>query len=1178
MLAYAGALSRRADQEPPMSNGHFPISPPLLAAALLWPLIRPAEAAAPTELFVAPIGDEQASGRSVDRPFASLARARDEARALRQSGKALNGVTVWVRGGAYHLTDTLTFGPEDAGVAQAPLQFRAYREEHPVIRGGPALNGFEPYRDKIRRCDLKRLGLEGKAFRQLFFQGKRMPLARTPNLDPADIHGGVWAHVVEASPQGSKRSFTYNPKDLDPSRWARPTDGRVGVFCQYDWRWNWLPIEAVSAADQTLTLGRDATYEFGIGDRYFVEGLVEELDSPGEWYLDRNDWVVYFWPPEPIRDGDVSVPVVGDLLHFKDTHDVSLRGFVLEGCDGNAVRMVNADRCQVTQSVLRNCGAWGASIDGGGECSLVGCDVSATGCGGILLGGGDRKTLAPAKHFAANNVIHHVGVFEKTYNTAINIGGVGNVVRNNLIYDTPHAGLTLAGNDNLVELNVIHHTNLQSTDTGGLYSCPRDWTQRGNVIRHNVWHDLGGFGKRSSWQPVQDGKVEYEYPHFTWGIYMDDPTSGNTMYGNVLYRVPICGMFTHGGRDCVFENNVIVDCPAFQAGMLWPGWDEWTNVYERFRAVAGPGSPYLGRYPAMKGYSLADGHPEAMTGHKFVRNIVYNTTAGTAWLRGERRDPWKGENRMMLYDIRMRQEDLPKNEIDHNCVYAEPGLEPFVSVNLPPQDGRQLSWEDWRKLGVDEHSQFADPRFVDPANHDYRLRDDSPALKLGFKPIPFDKIGPYQDELRASWPVVEESDASRKAQPTKRFVQLPGYEPLPAREFVARGGAGNAFAKLAAGKPVKVAYFGGGIHYADGWRAQALKWLRERYPKSQVTEIDAGICDCVRGSGFSVYRFAHDVLQRQPDLVLIDFASDDHQTDVLTIQRVIEGVVRQAWSASDTWKANPEIDLLFVYAFRDGFERAYTEGLSPATVSAYERVAERYGIPSVNMGFPVAEQSRAGKLVLKGDAAEGKESFSADGVRPSATGNRLYAEALARAFEQLAKAPQPAPHALPKPLLADNYESARLEPITSRPAGRAGMLVGDWKELPKDDPLWPRFARHFDTIWFTNQPGAKLTLTFTGTEASLFDLMGPDTGQVRVTVDGKDAGTRKQVDPWSYYQRLAAIPLASGLPPGEHTVTVELLLDPPDRSVPIAEAKKANRYDPKLFEGVALRVAWVRVR
>jgi len=122
-----------------------------------------------------------------------------------------------------------------------------------------------------------------------------------------------------------------------------------------------------------------------------------------------------------------------------------------------------------------------------------------------------------------------------------------------------------------------------------------------------------------------------------------------------------------------------------------------------------------------------------------------------------------------------------------------------------------------------------------------------------------------------------------------------------------------------------------------------------------------------------------------------------------------------------------------------------------------------------------------------------------------------------------------------------------------------------------------RFAGKMDAIWYTDTPGATLTFRFKGASAAIYDLMGPDTGRVKITVDGKDMGVRQQVDPWSYYQRQAAIPIASGLEDTVHEVVVELLPDPPDRNVPIAEAKKANRYDPALFEGVALRLAAIRV-
>ena len=80
-----------------------------------------------------------------------------------------------------------------------------------------------------------------------------------------------------------------------------------------------------------------------------------------------------------------------------------------------------------------------------------------------------------------------------------------------------------------------------------------------------------------------------------------------------------------------------------------------------------------------------------------------------------------------------------------------------------------------------------------------------------------------------------------------------------------------------------------------------------------------------------------------------------------------------------------------------------------------------------------------------------------------------------------------------------------------------------------------------------------------------------------MTVDGVEKGVRQQVDPWSYYYRLGSLEIASNLPPGEHTATIELLPDPPDRAVSIESAKKANRYTPADFEGVALHLGTICV-
>ena len=370
--------------------------------------------------------------------------------------------------------------------------------------------------------------------------------------------------------------------------------------------------------------------------------------------------------------------------------------------------------------------------------------------------------------------------------------------------------------------------------------------------------------------------------------------------------------------------------------MLSPGWTNWPAINDKLTSRLTEGSPYLEKYPELADYP--DTAPEDMTGLKLVRNIFYYTKEGTEWLRGEQGAGWGGDGCQLLYSMRMRPEHFEKNEWDANTIYLEEGLEPRIKFSFYPDGTDLLTWSEWQEMGVDQTSILDDPLFVDAANGDYRLRPDSPALKLGFKPIPVDEIGPYEDELRASWPVVEAPGASALGDfTTKEYYEPPHLKPLPAGdELTPRSGIGNFIAKAKEG-PVTVAYFGGGIHSAAGWRKQVIDWLGEQY--GEVDELDASTCDCVRGSGWSVYRFDHDVLQRKPDLVLIDFTSDDMASGPQAAQPNIEGMIRQARAA------DPELDIIILHAFRIGMETSYAKGLLPAIVSGYERIAEHHPRP-----------------------------------------------------------------------------------------------------------------------------------------------------------------------------------------------------------------------------------------
>jgi hypothetical protein len=346
--------------------------------------------------------------------------------------------------------------------------------------------------------------------------------------------------------------------------------------------------------------------------------------------------------------------------------------------------------------------------------------------------------------------------------------------------------------------------------------------------------------------------------------------------------------------------------------------------------------------------------------------------------------------------------------------------------------------------------------------------------------------------------------------------------------------------------------------------------LRKRWPDADVRGILADVHGGARGSHFSLYRFRHDVLRHEPDLVFVDFASDDAESDRERVWAVVEGIIRQAG------RADPIPELVFVYAFKPGMESRYAEGLCPSSVSAYENLADHYGIPSINMGLRIAPMASEGKLVVRATREEakqlgGKPVFTHDGVYASAAAKQLYARIIGDRFDELLRnggeEPSPSPpRFLATPFRPDHLERARQVPITE------AMLTGEWE---RRDP--GQFGKHFETLWFTDAPGSKLTFRFRGTAASLFDVMGPDTGRVRVTIDGEDRGVREQVDRWSYYRRISALNIAGGLEDKIHTVSIELLADPPDRSAPIDEAKKLGRYDPKAFQGVTLRIGWIRI-
>ncbi len=219
--------------------------PSLLLAALL---VCTAPALA-LDLYVAQDGDDTLSGTAPSRaatgpdgPFATLTRARDWVRELRKAAPLAEPVTIHVRAGLYPLKDTFKLEAADSGTAEAPMVYRGYQTERPILTGGLPVNDFTPHQGKILKADLTASGLKGVALRQLLFHGARQPLARYPNFDPAEsvrrrLGLRRWRDVADVRGERGRGSHTLLVKPQDWRTWARPEDVEVFIFPRYNW-WN----------------------------------------------------------------------------------------------------------------------------------------------------------------------------------------------------------------------------------------------------------------------------------------------------------------------------------------------------------------------------------------------------------------------------------------------------------------------------------------------------------------------------------------------------------------------------------------------------------------------------------------------------------------------------------------------------------------------------------------------------------------------------------------------------------------------------------------------------------------------------------------------------------------------------------------------------------------------------
>lgn len=545
----------------------------------------------------------------MEQPFAHPEDAWNAVRALNRPVNA----TIYLRAGSYSFSNSLVLSPLGTDTT-SKVSFTAYQNEKVQFTGGVTLNNSQftvtsdpqilnrlpaVARGKVMEIDLRQAGVTdfGKkvphgyktvrnAPLELFYNDSALPVARYPNKGYLPV-GQVLDHGSnprngEKPDRGGK--FVFNDPHI--KKWGQVRGAWVAGFFSYGYSDDYLPVDSFDPNAGTILLKDPSLYTIFSSDDmstdalknsarlrgFYVYDLPEELDSPGEWWLDEGSGKLYCWLPGGAAGGaDIKVSTLEQpILVMNDVHNVTLQGIHFVCSRASAIVLKNTTNVRIDHCAVGNVGNYAIYASGEGDAYnrdllVSNCSIFNTGTGGIILDGGDRRTLKPGNNVVDNCDIYNFSRINQTFSWAVSINGVGNKVTHCDIHDAPDGAVSFYGNDHVIDYNHFKDLVSYMTDAGAV-GTGRDIGSTGNSISYNYFENI---------ESSVGGSV--------CAIYLDDGSSGMEVDGNVFNRCGTAGSYhfgavhVHGGSDNEFKNNQFIEC--HQAFSISPiNDDDWKKI------------------------------------------------------------------------------------------------------------------------------------------------------------------------------------------------------------------------------------------------------------------------------------------------------------------------------------------------------------------------------------------------------------------------------------------------------------------------------------------------------------------------------------------------------------------------------------------------------------------------
>ncbi|MCW5936378.1 MAG: right-handed parallel beta-helix repeat-containing protein [Fimbriimonadaceae bacterium] len=579
-------------------------------------------------LFVSPDGNDSWDGTSKTYkggtvgPKATLIGARTTIRQLRGVGKlSPKGVCVTVAPGRYVMPAGLSLTSLDGGTNKGRMVWRSEVPGKAILDGGlPVSNwvrGVGPQLNKVREdlranvwvADLSKSGITETGFMshfasnwdatptaaELVVNDQAMTLARYPN--------GRWARQEAVAPD-STNSKPAIVTEIDQARTPAYVGNGEQDFDQDYWV-RWAPnhrlfsiwqerVAKISGSTRTLQAvlqggdmndpARRALWDPESPGRWVLVNSLFELDTPGEYYIDRNRNFLYYYPLQQEAPTDAVLTMATQPVFGVTSADyVTIQGFTIQNGRQDGVRLSNSMGSQVYGLTVRNCGGYGIRVTQGRAVTVRSCRVTGVGETGVSLSGGDRALLKSSGNQVLNCHIWETGRNNPFYRPGVEILGMGCRVKNNTIHGMDHQAIYFEGNDHRIERNEIYDSVRDALDSAAIYGT-RDFTYGGNVIRENLLYNIS---KRITGY------------HINHGIYLDDMLS-NTIVERNIFRDMEQPIQVGAGHYNIVRFNVMIDCVGGiridDRGLQMPAeWFDWPRTLAN--RVPWQGSPWKRRYP-----------------------------------------------------------------------------------------------------------------------------------------------------------------------------------------------------------------------------------------------------------------------------------------------------------------------------------------------------------------------------------------------------------------------------------------------------------------------------------------------------------------------------------------------------------------------------------------------------